>query len=136
MDNLDAPEAPGSPPPLERQRAAEPVELEPDSAPLEPPLEEPPLEEPPEAEPEAPAPKRRGRPKAPPMPKAAPKPRGRPRKVTIVEEPEVQTYVPPSADQLHSYVAPLLQAYAAHLQLNQQAQKRQRYRDLFSSVYG
>ena len=51
-------------------------------------------------------------------------------------EPEVQEYLPPTADQLHAYVTPLLQAYAAHLQMSQQAQKRQRYRDLFSSVYG
>ena len=53
-----------------------------------------------------------------------------------MEEPEVQTYAPPSADELHGYVTPLLQVYAAHLQLSQQAQKRQGYRDLFSSVYG
>ena len=34
------------------------------------------------------------------------------------------------------YSTALLQAYAAPLQMSQQSQKHQRYRDLFSSVYG
>ena len=94
------------------------------------------LSQPEPAEPEPPAPKRRGRPKAAPKPKPEPKPRGRPRKVTV--QPEVQEYAvppPPSADQLHAYVTPLLQAYAAHLQMSQQAQTRQRYRDLLSRLW-
>ena len=70
--------------------------------------------------------------------KAEPKPRGRPRKVTLAEPAEVQYYepAPPTADQLHAYVIPLLQAYAAHLQMSKQSQKRQQYRELFQSVYG
>ena len=80
-----------------------------------------------------PEPKKRGRPKAAPKPKPEPKKRGRPR-VVIQEEP--QEYIPPTQEQLTSYVTPLLQAYAAHLQMNQANAKRQRYRELFSSVYG
>ena len=63
-------------------------------------------------------PKRRGRPKSAPKPKAEPKQRGRPKKVTVLEEHQVE-YIPPTADQLHAYVTPLLQAYASHLQMNQ-----------------
>ena len=80
--------------------------------------------------------KPRGRPKAEPKPKPAPKQRGRPKRVVIREEPQVQEYIPPTQEQLTSYVTPLLQAYAAHLQMNQANAKRQRYRELFSSVYG
>ena len=47
----------------------------------------------------------------------------------------MQEYTPPTQEQLTSYVTPLLQAYAAHLQMNQATAKRQRYRDLFSRVY-
>ena len=83
-----------------------------------------------------PEPKKRGRPKAAPKPKPEPKKRGRPPRVVFQEEPQVQEYVPPTQEQLTSYVTPLLQAYAAHLQMNQANAKRQRYRELFSSVYG
>ena len=93
-------------------------------------------EEIPEIPPLTRQPKPRGRPKAEPKPKAVPKQRGRPKKVVIHEEPQVQEYIPPTQEQLTSYVTPLLQAYAAHLQMNQANAKRQRYRELFSSVYG
>ena len=90
-------------------------------------------EEIPEPPPLVRQPRPRGRPKAAPKPKPEPKKRGRPR-VVIQEEP--QEYIPPTQEQLTSYVTPLLQAYAAHLQMNQANAKRQRYRELFSSVYG
>ena len=93
-------------------------------------------EEIPEIPPLTRQPKPRGRPKAEPKQKPAAKQRGRPKKVVIREEPQVQEYIPPTQEQLTSYVTPLLQAYAAHLQMNQANAKRQRYRELFSSVYG
>ena len=81
-------------------------------------------------------PKKRGRPKAAPKEKPAPKPKGRPRKVVVPEEPEVQPYVPPpppTDEQLHEYVTPLLRMYASHLMRGREG-KRAQYRHLFSRM--
>ena len=82
-------------------------------------------------------PKKRGRPKAAPKEKPAPKPKGRPRKVVVPEEPEeVQPYVPPpppTDQQLHEYVQPLLRLYATHLMRGREG-KRAQYRTLFSRM--
>ena len=80
-------------------------------------------------------PKKRGRPKAAPKEKTAPKPKGRPRKVVVPEEPEVP-YVPPpppTDEQLHEYVTPLLRMYASHLMRGREG-KRAQYRNLFSRM--
>ena len=81
-------------------------------------------------------PKKRGRPKAAPKEKPAPKPKGRPRKVVVSEEPEMQPYVPPpppTDEQLHEYVQPLLRLYATHLMRGREG-KRAQYRNLFSRM--
>ena len=59
--------------------------------------------------------------------------------MTIEETPEQVYYEPPpppTPQQLQGYFTPLLQAYAAHLQMKQQEARRQRYRELFNNVYG
>ena len=127
VENLETPaEAPQEQPEIPEEKAEIQEEIQENEEIQEEIPEPPPLVRQPE-------PKKRGRPKAAPKPKPEPKKRGRPR-VVIQEEP--QEYIPPTQEQLTSYVTPLLQAYAAHLQMNQANAKRQRYRELFSSVYG
>ena len=128
VENLETPAEPVSEQPeIQEEKAEIQEEIQEDEEIEEEIPEPPPLVRQPE-------PKKRGRPKAAPKPKPEPKKRGRPR-VVIQEEPQVQEYIPPTQEQLTSYVTPLLQAYAAHLQMNQANSKRQRYRDLFSRVY-
>ena len=133
VENLDTPAEPVSEPPEIQE---EKTDIQEETQETQEETEEI-QEEIPEIPPLTRQPKPRGRPKAEPKQKpAAPKARGRPKKVVIHEEPQVQEYIPPTQEQLTSYVTPLLQAYAAHLQMNQANAKRQRYRELFSSVYG
>ena len=127
VENLETPaEAPEEQPEIQEEKAETQEEIQENEEIQEEIPELPPLVRQPE-------PKKRGRPKAQPKPKPEPKKRGRPR-VVIQEEP--QEYIPPTQEQLTSYVTPLLLAYAAHLQVNQANAKRQRYRELFSSIYG
>ena len=69
---------------------------------------------------EEPVPKKRGR---PPGAKARPK------------EEAVSVVAPPTDEQLRDYIAPLLQAYAAHAQLRSREAKRAHYREIFSRAF-